>query len=52
MEKLAADLGVNVSKCKNKSEIAALVSAVEVEPGGADGDDEAPPDLGAAAPVV
>ena len=49
MEKLAADMGVDVSKCRNKSDIAALLSAVEVnaEDGG-----EAPPELGAEAPVV
>ncbi len=49
MEKLAADLGVNVSKCRNKSEIAALLAAVEVH---ADGDREALPELDAEGPVV
>lgn len=49
MEKLAADMGVDVKKCRNKSEIAALLAAVEVQ---ADGDGEAPPELGAEAPVV
>ena len=51
LEKLAEDLGVNVSKCKNKTEIATLLAAVEVgEP--PEADTEAPPDLGAEAPVV
>lgn len=49
MEKLAADMGVDVKKCRNKGEIAALLSAVEVQ---ADGDSEAPPKLGVEAPVV
>jgi len=49
MEKLAADLGVDVKKCRNKSDIAALLVTVEVH---ADGDGEAPPELGAEAPVV
>lgn len=49
MEKLAADMGVDVKKGRNKSEIAALLAAVEVQ---ADGDGEAPPELGAEAPVV
>lgn len=51
MEKLAADLGVNVGKCRNKAEIADLLAAVEVEPGEPEGV-EAPPELGAAPPVV
>lgn len=49
MEKLAADMGVDVKKCRNKSDIAALLSAVEV---GADDGGNAPPELGAEAPVV
>lgn len=58
MEKLAADLSVDVSKCKNKPDIAAALAAVEVKPGEPEeddeleGDGEAPPDLGAAPPVV
>lgn len=52
MEKLAADLSVDVSKCKNKSDIAAALAAVEVEPGELEEDGETPPDLGAAPPVV
>lgn len=31
MEKLAADLGINAGKCKNKSEIADLIAAVDVQ---------------------
>ena len=51
MEALAADLDINVGKCKNKSEIADLLSAVEIEPGEPD-DTAALPDLGAEGPVV
>ena len=51
MEKLAGDLGVDVSRCKNKGDIADLLVEVEVEaPPEAGG--EAPPELGAEAPVV
>lgn len=50
MEQLAEDLGVDVSKCKNKGEIAKLLAAVELElDDGGEGDG---PDLGAAPPVV
>ena len=49
MEKLAADLGVDVKQCRNKSDIAALLVTVEVH---VDGDGEVPPELGAEAPVV
>ncbi|MEY8420531.1 hypothetical protein AALA83_14800 [Oscillospiraceae bacterium 44-5] len=49
MEKLAADLGVDVKKCRNKSDIAALLVTVEVH---VDGGGEVPPELGAEAPVV
>ncbi|MDE6935376.1 MAG: hypothetical protein K2P26_07195 [Oscillospiraceae bacterium] len=51
MEKLAADLGVEVKRTMNKSEIAALLCAVtefEVQPGG---NGEALPELGAEGPV-
>ena len=48
MEKLAADLGVEVKRTMNKSEIAALLCAVEVQPGGSG---EALPELGAEGPV-
>lgn len=49
MEKLAADMGVDIKKCRNKSDIAALLSAVEVD---TDDDGEAPPELSAEAPMV
>lgn len=49
MEKLAADLGVEVKRTMNKSEIAALLCAVEVQPGGSG---EVLPELGAERPVV
>lgn len=48
MEKLAADLGVEVKRTMNKSEIVALLCAVEVQPGGSG---EALPELGAEGPV-
>nr|DAI82282.1 MAG TPA: hypothetical protein [Caudoviricetes sp.] len=51
MEKLAGDLGVDVSRCKNKGDIANLLVEVEVEAPAEDGG-EAPPELGAEAPVV
>lgn len=51
MEKLAEDLGVNVSKCKNKGDIADLLVEVEVE-APAEDSGEVPPELGAEAPVV
>lgn len=53
MEALAADLGVDVSKCRNKGAIADLLVAVELELADTAGeDDEAPPDLDAEGPVV
>lgn len=51
MEKLAGDLGVDVSRCKNKSDIADLLVEVEIEVQNETGG-EAPPELGAEAPVV
>ncbi len=51
MEQLAMDLGLDVSKCKNKAELAALLTAVEVEPGDPE-DGDTPPELGATSPVV
>lgn len=48
MEKLAADLGLDVKKCRNKSDIAALLVTVEVQ---ADGYVETLPELGAEGPV-
>ena len=51
MEKLAGDLGVDVSRCKNKGDIADQLVEVEVEaPVEVDGG--APPELGAEAPVL
>lgn len=49
MEELAAELGVDVKKCRNKREIAALLAAVEVK---TDDDGETPPELGVEGPVV
>lgn len=51
MEKLAGDLGVDVSRCKNKGDIADLLVEVEVE-APAESGGEAPPELGAEDPVV
>ena len=53
MEALAADLGVDVSKCRNKGAIADLLAAVELDLADTAGeDDEAPPDIGVEGPVV
>ncbi|NCE66073.1 hypothetical protein D1159_16170 [Pseudoflavonifractor sp. 524-17] len=49
MEELAAGMGVDVSKCRNKGEIASLLSAAEVETGG---DNTSPPELSAEGAVV
>ena len=49
MEKLAADFGIDAHKCRNKDEIADLLVTVEVQP---EDDGEAPPDLGAEAPLT
>lgn len=49
MEALAIDLGLDVKKCRNKGEIADLLSAVEVQPEADAG--EAPPDLSIEGPV-
>ena len=51
MEKLAGDLGVDVSRCKNKGDIADLLVEVEAE-APAESGGEAPPELGAEDPVV
>ena len=51
MVKLAADLGVDISGCKNKGDIADLLVAVEVE-ASTETSDEDPPELGVEAPVV
>ena len=51
MEKLAGDLGVDISRCKNKDDIADLLVEIDVAiPAETDG--EAPPMLGVEAPVV
>lgn len=52
MEKLATALNVDVSKCKNKPDIAAALAAVEVYVKKLEEDGETPPELGAAPPVV
>ena len=49
MEILAANLGVDVKKCRNKGEIADLLAAVEVQH--EDDAGEAPPDLSLEDPV-
>jgi hypothetical protein len=46
MESLAADLGIDVKKCKTKDEISELLAAVEVN-ADADADGEQPPTLSA-----
>lgn len=52
LEKLAAELGLDAAKCKNKGEIAALIAQVEVEaPEDAADDGEAPPVISAAMPL-
>lgn len=48
MEALAADLGVDAARCKNKAEISALLAQVEI--GLAAQADEEPPVIGAAMP--
>lgn len=50
MEKLANDLGVDISKCKskNKGDIAVLLSAVDIQ---ADDGADGPPELGTEEPV-
>lgn len=54
MEALAADLGVDVSKCRNKGEVADILTAVELDIAEVNGDDdaEAPPDLSSEGLVV
>lgn len=49
MNDLGDKLGVDVRKCKNKSEAATALTAVEVQ---ADESGETPPELGVEAPVV
>ncbi len=47
MEALAEDLGLDVQKCRNKGEIAALIAQVEIDPDQQHGEG---PDLAAALP--
>lgn len=47
MEALAEDLGLDVKKCRNKGEIAALIAQVEIDPDQQHGEG---PDLAAALP--
>lgn len=49
LNKLAKDLGTDVSKCKNKAEMVAILTAIEVS---ADEDGEEPPAIGAEDPVT
>lgn len=49
LDKLAAAFGIDTRKCKNKGDVADLLVKVEVQPVD---DGEAPPELGAEAPVV
>lgn len=51
MESLAEDLGLDVSGCKSKADVAAELSKVDIDPP-EPGDGEAPPEIGAEAPVV
>lgn len=51
MAKLASDLGLDISKCRSKGDIADLLVEVEVEPPAEDGG-EIPPELSAEDPVV
>ncbi len=47
LEQMAKDMDVDISKCRNKGEIANLLASVEVQDGG-----DAPPNLSAEGPVV
>jgi len=49
LDKLAENCGLDTSKCKNKGDVIDLLVTVEVQ---AESDGEAPPELGAEAPVV
>lgn len=51
MESLAEDLGLDVSSCKSKADVAAELSKVDIDPP-EPGDGEALPEIGAEAPVV
>lgn len=51
MESLAGDLGLDVSGCKSKADVAAELAKVDIDPP-EPGDGEVPPEIGAEAPVV
>ena len=51
MESLAGDLGLDVSGCKSKADVAAELAKVDIDPP-EPGDSEVPPEVGAEAPVV
>ena len=51
LERLAGDLGVDISRCRNKGDIAELLVKIELDPPSEDSG-EVPPDLGAEEPVV
>ena len=51
MESLAGDLGLDVSGCKSKADVADELAKVDIDPP-KPGDGEAPPEIGAEAPVV
>ncbi len=51
LEQLAGDMGVDISRCKNKGDITDLLAQIEVDTP-AEGSGEAPPELGAEEPVV
>lgn len=51
MEKLAVEMGLDISRCRNKGDIADLLAEIEIETPAADGG-EVPPELGAEDPVV
>ena len=51
LEGLAADLGIDIRKCKNKGEIAELIAAVALDLAETADEDDAP-ELGAEGPIV
>ena len=51
MEKMAEDMGIDVSRCKNKGDIADLLAEIEIG-APAEDDGEVPPELGVEDPVV
>lgn len=50
LKKLAEDMGLDASKCRNKAAYVALIAGADVEI--EEDDDELPPDLNAEAPIV